>query len=366
MYGTTEVVPPRSESELTRTRVAARLSRGYTLDGMGFPGVALGLLFLSSAGAGPARAQRSALTDDAQLDNQLKAIAAAHHGKVAVYARALRPGQTAALEPDVPVKTASVIKLGILLDAAEQIRAGQASFNDKLVLTKENQAPGSGVLGQLTPPITLTLRDVLHLMVVVSDNTATNMAIDRLGLDRINDTLRAAGLRQTVVYKKVFVPATEPMPADQAQFGLGKTTAREMASIMERFAECRLALGGGPPAPGDGPLCGAMLHMLRSQQDRDSLPRYIEPFDTSAHGSAIANKTGALNQVRNDVALIATKDGPIVIAAFTWDNADQRWTGDNEGEKTLGRLAAAIVKRWAPDGLDADAFPWGNPLKQGH
>jgi beta-lactamase class A len=314
-------------------------------------------------GVVPAAAQ-----NDAQLDAQLKTIAAAHKGRVAVYAHDLRTGRTAALDADVPVKTASVIKLGILLDAAEQIRAGQASFDDKLTLTKENQVPGSGVLGQLTAPITLSLRDVLHLMIAVSDNTAANMAIDRLGLAHINATLRAAGLTQTVLYKKVMVPATEAMPAEQARFGLGKTTAREAAALMERIAACRLALGGGEAGngPGDGPLCGAMLHMLRSQQDRNGIPRYIEALDTSGKGTAIANKTGALNQVRNDVALIATRNGPIVVAAFTWDNEDQRWTGDNEGERTLGKLAEGIVKRWAPDGLDAGAFDWASPLKESH
>jgi beta-lactamase class A len=101
-----------------------------------------------------------------------------------------------------------------------------------------------------------------------------------------------------------------------------------------------------------------MLHMLRSQQDRDSLPRYLETLDTGEHGSAIANKTGALDAVRNDVALIATKNGPVVIAAFTQDNRDQRWTGDNEAEQTLGKLAKAIVDRWSPAGLDADGFDW--------
>jgi len=139
-------------------------------------------------------------------------------------------------------------------------------------------------------------------MVVLSDNTATNLAIDRLGLAHINATLRAAGLTQTVLYKKVYVPPQGPVPADQPKFGLGKTTAREMASIMERIAECRLSLDGSAPKPGDGPLCGAILHMLRSQQDRNSLPRYLENLDTSETGSAIANKTGALDQVRNDVA----------------------------------------------------------------
>jgi beta-lactamase class A len=103
--------------------------------------------------------------------------------------------------------------------------------------------------------------------------------------------------------------------------------------------------------------------MLRKQQDRDSLPRYIESLDTSEHGSAIANKTGALDQVRNDVALISTRSGPIVIAAFTFDNSDQRWNGDNEGEFTLAKVGKAVVDRWSPQGLDPQAFPWENPLK---
>jgi beta-lactamase class A len=199
-------------------------------------------------------------------------------------------------------------------------------------------------------------------MVVLSDNTATNVAIDRLGLSHINETLRAAGLQQTVLYKKVYVPATGPLPPDQPKFGLGKTTAREMASIMERIVTCHLALDSSAPLPNDGKICGAILGMLRSQQDRDSLPRYLETLDTSETGSAIGNKTGALNQVRNDVAIISTKSGPVVIAAFTWQNADQRWTGDNEAEQTLGKLAKAVIDRWSPRGLDAAAFPWENPL----
>ena len=326
------------------------------------------VLLLALAGTVCGRAQSPALApqQDQPLDRQLQAIAQAHHGGVALYAHNLRTGQTASLDPDEPVKTASVIKLGILLDAAEQIRAGHATLNERLTLTRPNQVEGSGILGQLTAPLALTLGDTLTLMVVLSDNTATNMAIDRLGLAHINATLRAAGLSQTVLYKKVYIPAQAPLPPDQPRFGLGKTTAREMASLMERLAGCQLALDGAKDGaaalPADGPLCGALLHMLRNQRDRDSLPRYLESLDTSEHGSAIANKTGALDAVRNDVALISTKQGPVVVAAFTWENADQRWTGDNEAEQILGKLAEAIVRRWSPAGLDPAAFPWENPL----
>jgi len=309
------------------------------------------------------RAQEDA-APDAQLDAQLKAIAAAHHGKVTLFAHNLKTGQTAAVMPDEPVQTASVIKLGILLDAAEQVRAGKAALGERLTLTKTNQVGGSGVLGVLDAPLTLTLKDVLTLMVVLSDNTATNMAIDRLGLEHIDATIKAAGLKDTYLYKKVFLPAVGPMPADQPKFGLGKTTAREMAAVMERLATCKLSLDGSVPQPGDGRICGAMLHMLRSQQDRNSLPRYIETLDTGEQGSAIGNKTGALDAVRNDVALIATKNGPVVIAAFTQTNTDQRWTGDNEGEETLGKLGKAIVDRWSPAGLDAAGINWDDPLNR--
>jgi beta-lactamase class A len=331
--------------------------RKYLIAGTAYICICASSLFAQQpAGASPDP------NDDQQLDRQLQSIAQSHHGRLAVFAHNLKTGQTAALDADEPVKTASVIKMGILLDAAEQIRASQAALGEKLVLMGENQVGGSGVLGQLTAPLALTLGDTLTLMVIQSDNTATNMAIDRLGLAHINATLRAAGLKQTVLYKKVFLPVEQPAPPDQPRFGLGKTTAREMAGIMQRLAECRLALDGGPALQADGPICGALLHMLRNQQDRDSLPRYIESLDTSEHGSAIANKTGALDAVRNDVALIATKNGPVVIAAFTWDNTDQRWNGDNEAEQTLARVAQAVVGRWSPQGVDAAGFNWENPL----
>jgi|SRR5215472_4648669 len=306
-------------------------------------------------------AQSSSPPQDRQLDRDLAAIAHAHHGKIALFAQNLKTGQTAALDPDRPVKTASTIKLAVLLEAAEQIRAGRAAFGEKLVLNHANQVEGSGVLFQLDTPLALTLKDVLTLMVILSDNTATNMAIDRLGLDHINHTILAAGLKQTWLYKKVYLPAAGPVPADQPQFGLGKTTAREMASIMERFAQCRLSLDDKPELPGDKALCGQILHILRNQQDRDDVPRYLETLDTSENGSAIANKTGALNDVRNDVALISSKDGLIVISAFTYDNADQSWGPENEAQVTIAKLARTIVSRWSPQGLDAAAFPFDKP-----
>src|SRR5271167_1638968 len=98
--------------------------------------VALPALCLAILGTVSLRAQNPALVNDSQLDLQLQSIASAHHGKVAIYAHNLRSGQTAEVDADEPVKAASVIKMGILLDAAEQIRSGTATFDDKVVLTK--------------------------------------------------------------------------------------------------------------------------------------------------------------------------------------------------------------------------------------
>jgi beta-lactamase class A len=254
------------------------------------------------------------------------------------------------------VQTASVIKLAILYEAMEQVRAGKAHWDDRVTLTKENQTSGSGVLGFFDTPTTLTLKDVLSMMVMVSDNTATNVAIDKIGLDAVNGEMGRLGLKNTWLYKKIGKPPSGPMPADQKKFGLGKTTAREMATLMERIVTCRLGDGDASPTDPDRAICGVALHMLRSQFYRDGAPRYLEPIDSSEEGSAIANKTGALNEVRNDVDAVATKNGLLILSIFTWDNKDQSWTDDNEAYLTTAKIAKTIVDTWAPEGLDVKAF----------
>jgi beta-lactamase class A len=291
-----------------------------------------------------------------QLESQVAQIAEQHHGQIAVFAKDLKTGQTVALKPDEPVQTASVIKLAVLYEAMEQIRAGKAHWEDKVTLTKENQTGGSGVLGFFDTPATLTLKDVLFMMVIVSDNTATNVAIDKIGLDAVNAEMGQLGLKNTWLYKKVGKPPSGPMPADQKKFGLGKTTAKEMATLMERIVTCQLGNDAAGPSEADRAICGVALHMLRSQFYRDGVPRYLEPIDSSEEGSAIANKIGALDAVRNDVDAIATKNGLEILSIFTWDNKDQSWTDDTEAYLITAKIAKTIVGAWAPDGLDVKAF----------
>src|SRR5580765_1540183 len=194
-----------------------------------FPGrVAAGVLALalwtaSMAAEAPATAATPQV--DQALQQRLEALAATHRGHVTLYASQLNTGKTVTLDADRPVQTASVIKLTILFEAMEQVRAGKAHWDDKLTLAKGDGVSGSGVLTFFDTPLTVTLKDVLTMMVIVSDNTATNLAIDRLGVDAVNARIAWLGLKDTHLYKKVMKPATGPMPADQPKFGLGKTTA---------------------------------------------------------------------------------------------------------------------------------------------
>ncbi|MBW8870447.1 MAG: serine hydrolase [Acidobacteriales bacterium] len=290
----------------------------------------------------------------------IRGLVAAHRGKVAVYARQLNTGKVIAVDEDIPVQTASVIKLTMLYEAMEQIREGKEKKKKKIVLKPGDAVSGSGVLTFMDPPKELTLKDVLTLMVILSDNTATNLAIDRFGVKAVNDRILALGLKDTHFYKKVMRPATEPMPEDQPKFGLGKTTAHEMAMVMEKIGRCDL---GGPAQHQDEAICQTALNMLRNQFYRNTIPRYLETLDSSEAGSAIASKTGSLNAVRNDVAIVAAKSGPIVISIFTWQNKDTSWTTDNEGEGTIAKIAREIVQEWSPEGLDSRQMKPGLGLK---
>jgi beta-lactamase class A len=303
------------------------------------------------------------------LEPRLKDIAAAHHGKVALYATQLNTGATVSLDPDVIVQTASVVKLTILYEAMEQVRAGKSHWDDKITLQPGDGVSGSGLLLFLDTPQTLTLKDILTLMVIMSDNTAANLAMDKLGLANINARIAWMGLHDTHLYKKIGKPATEPMPPDQPKYGLGKTTPREMAAVMERIGLCELDQQPDRSAPipdADAAICGVAMKMLRNQFYRDTIPRYLEKLDATETGSGTASKTGSLNAVRNDVAIVAGKTGPILISIFTYENADTGWTADNEGELTIAKLAKAIVDAWSPAGIDGKILVPGlglRPLK---
>lgn len=288
---------------------------------------------------------------DTGLQSKIEALTAQHHGKLALYVENLKTGDTIAIDSDRPVPTASVIKLPILVEAMQQVKAGKHKLDEKIILHKDDIVQGSGILQFFDTPLAITFKDALTFMIIESDNTATNLVIDQVGVKNVNDRIAEMGLKDTYLYKKVFKPATGPMPADQKKFGLGKTTAREMARVMESVVRCDLH---------EQTLCDAMLYMLRNQQYRNLVPHYIETSDTSEGLSVIANKTGSLDEVRNDVAVVYSKNGRIIISAFTYDNADKSWNNDNAAELLVAHIAKMVMDAWSPQGL-AKEISWTTP-----
>ncbi|MBS1813835.1 MAG: serine hydrolase [Acidobacteria bacterium] len=292
-------------------------------------------------------------------------IVASHHGKVALYAHQLNTGKTIAVDADQVVQTASTIKLAMLWEASRQVALGNAHWDEKLTLEPGEGVGGSGVLHLFDTPLTITLKDVATMMVIVSDNTGTNMMIDRFGTQAVDEDMAAIGLKNTWLYKKVMKPATGPMPADQKKYGLGKTTPREIATLMDKIGRCDLNIPGTPQveqAKADA-ACSVAINMMRNQFYRETIPRYIETLDSTEEGSGIASKTGSLNATRSDVALIAGKSGPIVMAIYTYENKDQSWTVDNEGEMSIAKIAEAIVKAWSPEGINGKSLVPGLGLR---
>ncbi len=281
----------------------------------------------------------NAISVASDLKPDLDEMIARHQGRVALYAKNLKTGETVAINADEPVQTASVIKLPVMIEAFYQAKAGKLDLTKKLNLTKDEQVPGSGILAYIQPDVTLSVLDTITLMMIVSDNTATNMTLDQVGIPNVDARIAAMGLKNTYLYKKVFKKAEGPMPADQPKFGLGKTTAREMAEALESIERCDLK---------DQALCDQMLKIMRGQQEHSMIPRYIESDPGFPHPEWIADKIGALDDVRNDVALIMYKDTPILISVFTWENKDQRWTHDNAAEILIASLARRIAQQWAP------------------
>jgi len=277
------------------------------------------------------------------LQDRVGALARAHRGHVALYAHHLTTGATVEVDADREVKTASAIKLAILVEAFHEVKAGALDLAAPITLRDADKVAGSGLLQFLHDGLALSVADALTLMIATSDNTATNLVIDKLGgVAPVNARLAALGYKHTYLYKKIYVKAIEPLPEDQPRFGLGKTTPRELARLMESIARCELA---------DAALCARMLDMLRNQQARYMTARYIETADTTETPSAVAAKLGELDAARIEVALVIARSGPIVIATVTWDNADQRYSPENEAAILIARVAEAVVRAWSPAGI---------------
>jgi len=286
------------------------------------------ILIMMSCAARPLRSQAA----DPQ---SLAEIAKSFSGRMSVAALHLESGRTLSLNEDQKVQTASVIKLAIMVEAFHQAHEGKLSLDAKLTATEADRVPGSGILKDLSAVMELKLLDAIRLMIVLSDNEAANLVIDRVGVENVNKRMQGLGLKNTTLFRKVFATPKEPQSEEAKKFGLGVTTPQDMVLLLQHLAKGALISGAAS---------NQMIEIMKQQRDRDGIPRCLGRLDLGGKVE-VANKTGALNKVRNDVGIVFTPRGRVLVAIFCEDSGDEQWTADNEATLAVARASEFIVRR---------------------
>lgn len=221
-------------------------------------------------------------------------------GDTGVYARNLATGEVWQRGADTPVNAASVIKLAVMIEAFRAQAAGELSLSERHALADAERMPSCGTLKAMHAGIELTLLDLLKLMIIVSDNTATNILIDRLGMDSVNRTLRALGCTQTVLRRRLF-------DADAARRGLQNTiTAAEIGRLLEGLHAGTVV---SPEASRQ------MLEILLDQRLNGKLPFFLH-----GAGIRIAHKTGEDDGITHDVGIVY--GGAPTVVCFVGEHVD--------------------------------------------
>lgn len=259
------------------------------------------------------------------IETTIAAIERDSGGQISAALYDFQSGDTIGYHADRPVKTASVIKLPILVHVALCVAEGSLRWDMPLRLTDAEKVGGMGVLREMSDGVTLPLRDVCYLMTAISDNTATNMLIEQIGIEPINRRIRALGLERTTLLRKAFSPDT---PAS-LPYGLGVTTASEIVGLLRMIADDRI---------GDHAAAAEVLRLLALQQDVHAMPRYLP------HDWRYAGKTGRLDDLRNDAGIVTAPDGRRwALALFCQELPQIVPTADNPALIAIARLARALL-----------------------
>jgi beta-lactamase class A len=264
------------------------------------------------------------------LASRINDLVADYKGKVAVACVHLGKREQFALHADDVMPTASLIKLPIMAEVYFQAKEGKVKLDEMLTLTKDEMVPGSGILTEhFSPGAKFSLRDAVHLMIVYSDNTATNMVLDKIGIKPVNDRMAALGLKETRINAKVFKGSTTSVdPARTKKYGLGSTTAKEMLTLLEMLHKGELVSAEASKA---------MLEHMKKCDDKDKFTRFLPK------GVTVAHKTGSVSDARTDAGILYFKEGPVALVVLTNENEDKRWAVDNAGNKLCADVAKAVA-----------------------
>ncbi|HWR45305.1 serine hydrolase [Sporomusa sp.] len=233
-----------------------------------------------------------------RLRRKIEAVLSTYTGRWGVVVVNHTTGDRLELNPGMVFPAASMIKVPIMYEIMRQAAAGMISLEETLGVTSGITTGGAGILKELRPGLTLTVRELVTLMIILSDNTATNMLIDLAGMDNVNNTMTGLGLKSTVLRRRM-------MDFDAARAGLENgISAADLALLLAQVLDSTML----PPAYG-----AMMLDILKRQQINDKLPFFL-PEET-----VIAHKTGTLPGVEHDAGILFLPDGPYTICVLSAD-----------------------------------------------
>lgn len=262
-----------------------------------------------------------------------QAFTAETGGTLGVWARRLDGGPAVAYQAEALFPAASTIKVPVLYEVLRQAVEGRLDLGSPVVLRAEECVPGSGVLKDLTPGVQLSVLDLAVLMIIISDNTATNLLIDLVGIDAVNRSMQELGLNQVRLARKIF-HTHMPGRNEASPAGLG----RLMEGIGRRDVLTPAA-------------CDRMLEILRRQQDKSLLTRYIEAYEFEAEefGQSpvtVASKSGWSDGVRNDIGIIWAPAAAYAVAILSRGCRDEREHPDNAGSIAVARASRAVYRHF--------------------
>jgi beta-lactamase class A len=284
------------------------------------------VLLLACVGA---FAQTGQTTKQAAWDQRVRAEVAQFKGKVSLFAKNLDTGVVYELGGDDRVPTASTIKIAIMVEAFARVSEGKAKWTDELVLTKEKKVGGSGILAEFGDGLRLTLRDGVSLMMILSDNTATNLVIDALTTDAVNARMASLGLTETRLMRRVFGggESLEGKKEENKRFGLGRTTPHEMVTLLEKLERGEVI---SPAASKE------MIELMKREQGTNGVWR--EQWRVPK-----ATKSGALDALRSNIGIIYHPRGRIALAITCNEMPEVNWTVDNPALLLMSRLSEILI-----------------------
>jgi beta-lactamase class A len=258
------------------------------------------------------------------LEETIARLAGECGGTVAVAAVHLPSGRRLEREAERSFPSASVIKVAVLAALHAEAAVARLSWEERVTLREEAKVPGSGVLRELHAGLELTLEDLARLMIVVSDNTATNLLIDRIGTDSVNDLMAGLGYRVTRLGRKMYDFAARDRGLENW------CAAGEITDLLVRLERRELVSADASEA---------MLAVMQRQAHVSKIPRLLPP-DT-----AVANKTGEITGVSHDAGIIYSPGGAIALSVLTQGARDRV-----AAEDAIGRIARAVYDAWGNAG----------------